>query len=332
MHSVDRILPTEKRCLKCHKTWKEDGECENCHLGPAPYATFPPVERIFDFPHKTHWKDQDIACEECHSDMRGVQNYPPLPTMAECLACHRDRQGPTHCEACHENVALLRPQDHTATWLRDHDVAALAADSDCQLCHTQFTCDNCHSGGTLSRDELTGMNPVPSYRPELFSSQPMLARNHDLNYVYTHGLDANTKARDCRLCHESPEFCSNCHQNETDPLRNKPDFHGGLDWGAVKYPQGTDFATLKGGGTHAAMARRDIEACQACHDLEGGDPICVDCHIDQDGILHTDPKTHETGYLHDTQGDWCTEPVSLCFVCHKPGSGKGDRFCGYCHP
>ena len=26
----------------------------------------------------------------------------------------------------------------------------------------------------------------------------------------------------------------------------------------------------------------DIERCQACHDIEGGDPTCIRCHIDTD--------------------------------------------------
>ncbi len=330
MRSEDSILPTEKRCLKCHEVWKEEGECENCHLGKEPYGTFSAVVRNFNFPHKVHWAKQKIDCAVCHSDMSGIDNYPPIPKMADCLSCHQERKAPENCSACHDVVARLRPQNHTPTWLKDHDVAALSNTADCQLCHTQLTCDNCHSGARLGGD-LPQLNPVPSYRQDMMKGKLLLSRNHDLNYVYFHGLDANTKAKDCRVCHEAPEFCTDCHQNRKNPIANKPDFHDGLNWGAVVYEPGTDFANNVTGGAHAELARRDIELCQSCHDVEGADPTCTRCHLDKDGIQNTDPKTHEAGFMHNTQGDWCTEPVSLCFTCHTRQTTKGNGFCGYCH-
>ncbi|NOZ74473.1 MAG: hypothetical protein GXO90_03720 [FCB group bacterium] len=329
--SADRILPTEKRCMKCHKTWKEDGECETCHLGDEPYRTFAPVTRSFKFSHKLHYIDQKLTCEQCHSDMADVENRPPIPKMADCLSCHREKQGPENCDACHDNVAFLRPQNHTSAWITDHDIAALSESADCQLCHTQLTCDNCHSGSRLGQDDLSRMNPAPSFRKDLMKGKLLLERNHALDYEFTHGLDATTKARDCQVCHEYQEFCSDCHQNSDDLLLNKPDFHGGSDWGAVKYGNNTDFADNITGGRHAEMARRDIELCASCHDVEGADPLCVQCHSDRDGVQNTDPKTHAPNYMHDTQGDWCTEPISMCFVCHQPETTKGVGFCGYCH-
>ncbi len=329
MSSDDIILPTEKRCLKCHEVWKEDGECENCHLGSKPYETFPTVVRNFKFPHKTHWVDQKIECNECHGDMAGVDNFPPIPVMDDCMSCHVEKHAPEYCSSCHENVANLRPKDHSEAWLTDHDLAALSNVSDCQICHSQNACDNCHSGATLGFDELPKMNPVPGYRPGAIVNKMLLNSNHALDYVYSHGLDASTKAKDCSVCHEAPEFCTACHQNEEDRILNKPNFHGGLDWGAVIYGN-VDFANDITGGVHAEMARKDIELCQSCHDVEGADPTCVKCHIDSDGIQNTDPKTHATGFMKNIQGDWCTEPISMCFVCHTPES-KGSGFCGYCH-
>jgi hypothetical protein len=330
MSSDDIILPTEKRCLKCHKVWKEDGECEVCHLESEPYESFPKVDRNFNFPHKTHWVDQNIDCIECHGDMAGVENSPPIPLMEDCLSCHIEKQGPEYCSSCHENVAFLRPADHSEAWLIEHDLAALSNDSDCNICHSQNTCDNCHSGALLGFDDLPKMNPAPGYRPGIIVNKMLLSRNHTLDYVFSHGLEASTKAKDCSVCHEAPEFCTDCHQNEDDRILNKPDFHGGLDWGAVKYKYGVDFANNITGGVHAEMARKDIELCQSCHDVEGADPICVQCHKDSDGIQNTDPKTHATGFMKNVHGDWCTEPVSMCFVCHTPDS-KGSGFCGYCH-
>lgn len=328
--SDDEILPTEKRCLKCHETWKRKNECQRCHLGEPPYTSFKSVKRIFDFPHKTHFVDEKIACETCHGDMIKTGNYPPIPSMKECLDCH-DTEAPLFCDGCHTNVATIRPFNHSITWLKDHDIAASVNSSECQTCHIQINCDNCHSGANLNMDnDLLKMNPIPSYRPDLFAGKQLAFRNHSLDYIYTHGLDVTFKVKDCSVCHESKDFCSDCHQNSSDALLNKPDFHGGLDWGAVKYGTGTDFSTINGGKNHAMMARRDIELCYSCHDLDGGDPICIDCHKDNDGFQNTDPKTHAVGYMRNIQGDWCTEPISLCFVCHTQES-KGVGFCGYCH-
>ncbi|RMF07278.1 MAG: hypothetical protein D6762_07955 [Candidatus Neomarinimicrobiota bacterium] len=333
--SADRIMPTEKRCMKCHRTWKDDGDCDFCHLTDEPYPPFPPVTRNFQFSHKLHYAEKKIDCEQCHSDMTGVENRPPIPTMNDCLACHRERKGPQYCSACHENVATLRPANHGPDWIADHKVAALTETADCALCHTQLSCENCHSGSNLDADELPIMNPSPSFRTDLLKGGLLLERNHALDYEMNHGLDASTKAKDCQVCHDYQNFCTDCHQNEDRPILNKPDFHGGSDWGAVKYGDDpahpVDFANDVTGGRHAEMARRDIELCASCHDVEGADPLCVDCHSDQDGVLNTDPATHEPNFMHDTQGDWCTETNSMCFVCHRRAVNKGDGFCGYCH-
>jgi len=329
--SNDEILPTEARCLKCHKVWKERNECSRCHSDQAPYSRFKVPHRIFNFPHKTHFIDQEIECETCHGDMIKINNFPPIPKMKQCLDCH-DTRAPLFCDGCHTNVATIRPSSHSITWLKDHDIAATTNSSECQTCHLQVNCDNCHSGANLNMDnELMTMNPIPSYRPDLFVGKQLAFRNHSLDYVFTHGIDLTFKEKDCSVCHESSEFCSECHQNNSDILTNKPDFHGGLSWGAVKYDSGTDFSTFDGGKTHAMMAKRDIELCYSCHDLEGGDPICINCHRDNDGILNTDPKTHSIGYLHNTRGDWCDSSVSLCFTCHDNTEIKGQGFCGYCH-
>lgn len=151
------------------------------------------------------------------------------------MSCHEEKLARTSCITCHERPDELRPASHSPFWLSEHKFSALEQSEDCAMCHTTSSCDNCHAGGELSRDELTNINPYPSFRLDDFQTTLSLIRNHDLNYEYFHGLDAKTQARDCQVCHTSV-FCSDCHQNEDDILLNKPDFHGGLDWGAVIYP------------------------------------------------------------------------------------------------
>ena len=82
--------------------------------------------------------------------------------------------------------------------------------------------------------------------------------------------------------------------------------------------------------------RRDIESCAACHDIQGGDPVCVTCHSDPDGVQGDNPRTHPPMYMHDVDGNWHTDPGAVCYVCHTdpnahPGGQPGIGFCGYCH-
>jgi len=326
----DRLIPDEDACMECHDDWQEDEICESCHTGVEPFFSriIPPVEFIFS--HRDHISSATLDCEVCHGDMAGITNHPPSPSMDDCMTCHLDQQQSTVCQDCHEPSFVLRPENHSPNWLQEHDIAALVESNDCLQCHVQISCDNCHSGSNLGRDDFKSLDPVSIYRKDLGGDKQLIDRVHDLNYKYYHGIDADTKSYDCSTCHEVQTFCVDCHQNETNLLLNKPQFHGGQDWGAVKYPSGTDFLNSIDGGAHAELARMDIEQCQACHDIEGADPSCIRCHVDVDGIQFTDPQTHLPGFMRDVQGDWCETGSSMCFVCHTQES-KGQGFCAYCH-
>ena len=95
-------------------------------------------------------------------------------------------------------------------------------------------------------------------------------------------------------------------------------------------------AVGSGGGEHARLARRDIEACAACHGSEGADPVCITCHNDPDGIKGNDPRTHDPGFMSGNHGSWHDDPGATCYMCHtdsnaRPGGVRGQKFCGYCH-
>ena len=326
----DRLLPDEDVCMGCHDDWQDEKTCENCHTGVQPF--FPKVMSPSDFlfSHQIHIEQADIDCEVCHGDMARIANTPPVPQMDDCMRCHLDQQQPTACQVCHESNFVLRPDTHSPNWLHVHDIAALTESSDCLQCHVQVSCDNCHSGSILGRDDFTILDPVSIYRKDLTGDKQLIDRVHDLNYKFFHGLDADTKSYDCSTCHEVQTFCVDCHQNENNLLLNKPQLHGGRDWGAVQYPRGTDFSNSIDGGAHAELARMDIERCQACHDIEGADPSCVRCHVDIDGIQFTDPQTHQPGFMVDVEGDWHRNESSMCYVCHTKES-EGQGFCAYCH-
>jgi hypothetical protein len=90
-----------------------------------------------------------------------------------------------------------------------------------------------------------------------------------------------------------------------------------------------------GGGDHAVLAKRDIESCISCHDVQGADPTCTAfCHLDPDGIKGNNPKTHAANFMRDTYGDWHNDIGSICYNCHtsqSPSTPAGMGFCGYCH-
>ena len=82
---------------------------------------------------------------------------------------------------------------------------------------------------------------------------------------------------------------------------------------------------------HDELAKRDIENCAACHDVQGADPNCILCHSDPDGVKGTNPKTHEINFMRDVEGDWHTDVRSICYDCHSSSNTSGVGFCGYCH-
>jgi len=173
------------------------------------------------------------------------------------------------------------------------------------------------------------------YSPHKFidnTKQQNISRVHDLNYRFTHGIDLKGKTSECQTCHQTETFCAQCHDSGSQDFAlegNVPSSHKTLNF--VTIGVGT------GGGQHAILARRDIERCASCHDVQGADQNCILCHVDNDGIKGTNPKTHARSFRSDTEnGDWHSDRGSVCYSCHtdanaRPDGIKGVGFCGYCH-
>jgi len=160
-------------------------------------------------------------------------------------------------------------------------------------------------------------------------SKKMVLQNvHSLNYIFTHGFEARTKKSDCYTCHDQQTFCNDCHSGNTGGIRTKPKWHtfGGF----------TTIGRGSGGGRHAQYAKREIETCANCHDTQGNDPVCTLCHVDNDGIKGTNPKTHDKDFSKAGEdGIWHHDDGAVCFNCHVDIGAKtrksGVGFCGYCH-
>ena len=169
-------------------------------------------------------------------------------------------------------------------------------------------------------DRRTGSEPQDRGRVT-----QVVQRQHDLNYRFTHPLDAAGKQQQCAVCHDPQAFCADCHRaTGADDRRFKPAWHGDIGGPWV-------LGRVGAGGRHAEWARRDIERCMACHDVEGADPTCLQCHVDFDGALNTDPRTHDKHAAWEDEWGFHNDPGTVCYLCHVNTRRPGLGFCGYCH-
>jgi len=331
----DRLLPNHEDCGNCHEVESED-ECATCHSNEI-YEPLVQTKSALIFSHKDHIT-KDLNCTNCHSDFTSIdysfEAAQKIPPMELCADCHSFRgEAPNFCESCHISTVNLIPQNHqSGTFRRDHKFIAQSFDSDCMMCHDNQTCENCH----ISTSTINETNTVHDfYQPYMSGDgidgpkQQIIEKVHELNYRYIHGIDANNKVDECQSCHQVESFCAECHQSDNADFS----LSGTVPLSHLK----SDFKTIgvgSGGGEHAILARRDIESCTSCHDVQGADPVCVTCHLDSDGIEGTNPKTHEKFFMRYEHGDWHDDSGSVCYNCHTsatPSSPFGVRFCGYCH-
>ena len=308
--SDDFLIPKESDCFDCHD--KDETPCENCHVNPQKPGTFEIPVRKINFTHELHIKKQKLQCSNCHIGVENIEyaDTRNLPSMESCFNCHNNRVASNECELCHKEIATLLPSSHEVVDFKtEHKkfVRAIGAENQCSSCHQEDFCQECHDAN------------IALFTPQVSGKKNLvLQRVHELNYIYTHPIDAKGKEKDCYVCHDRKAFCVNCHTS-----KEKPSWHSG-----------SDFVTLgvgSGGGRHAEYARRDIEMCTECHDVEGADPICVICHVDRTPGLGNDPKTHPEGFMKNVEGAWHSDEGAICFTCHINTGTPGVGFCGYCH-
>jgi hypothetical protein len=332
----DRLLPNHDNCVECHDV-ENESECNTCHIDDN-YQALIQKESGMIFNHKIH-NVLEMNCIDCHRGLEKVdyafESAEAFPQMEICSSCHNEvKIASNACESCHISTFGLMPQNHKSNdYLHSHKFQVWEANANCMMCHDNVTCQDCHVATT----SITEMNlPDDFYTPYMpgnsidGSKQQALLKVHgDLNYRYSHGIDAKGKTTECQTCHQIETFCANCHQSEG----------GDFAMGGIVPTSHllSDFAIPNigsGGGEHAVLARRDIERCMSCHDVQGADPKCLECHLDSDGIKGTDPKTHAVRYMFHEEGDWHENPGSVCYNCHtsaSPDSPITSGFCNYCH-
>ncbi len=335
LQASDNLRAGHDQCKACHEE-QIGNTCGYCHLNPDDIQPVEPVQRTLHFAHQQHLGVKGVECVTCHKGISEATIAGPanMPSMETCTDCHDGAKATAACEACHVTMAGLVPKDHLAAdFRRDHKrLSRLGSlEASCATCHTQDFCVDCHESRGLVSIGLAGLMTDPAPRGSAHDGPRPMAMQmvHNLNYRYTHGMDAKSKQADCYSCHSARDFCAECHTagGLTEPYGVQPAWHLGAGF--------TTLGVGTGGGRHAEFARRDIESCVSCHDVRGGDPTCVQCHADPDGIKGTNPKTHDRVFSEE-HGAWHADPGAPCYNCHTdynahPGGTKGRGFCGYCH-
>lgn len=334
----DDLFPGHEQCSSCHDVEDSD-QCSTCHYD----GVFEPIQKPASeliFSHKQHTGDK-TECVTCHAGIEkagyGIEQGAYNPEMETCFTCHNDRKVATNaCESCHISTANLIPDDHkVADFIKVHKFNANKLDANCVMCHDESSCMDCHTATNVMTENNTRDNFYMPYIQSTFkdgAKQQKITRVHSLDFRFSHGIDAKGKLSDCQTCHQTETFCAECHNPSTngDYALNGivPMTH--LKPGFVTIGVGT------GGGEHAKLARRDMNNCVACHDVQGADPNCITCHNDADGIKGTNPKTHVASFMKNENGDWHNDLNSVCYTCHtdanaRPNGVKTLGFCSYCH-
>ncbi len=221
-----------------------------------------------------------LECSTCHAGIETSEkpSVAFLPVMSSCNTCHNDVKVTNACESCHTQSETLLPISHQqANWAKEHKrlVRIEGLSNDCAVCHSDNFCQACHADVTTQFTRGERSRSVAENRPAAAGKPAWVkARVHDLNFVFTHALDLRSNQSDCYSCHNQQTFCTDCHARNQDAgfASPFPLSHRAADF--IRLGKGS------GGGQHAVLARRDMESCASCHDLEGRDPVCVTCHAD----------------------------------------------------
>lgn len=243
----------ELECLACHSGYEDGDEpgypppgiCQLCHeededdpdAGVAKFFEGDEYRVAHDddlgpdviFSHLAHVTDEE-ACSDCHEAVIESDRVRPWMaiSMAQCVDCHEEREQPTSCDVCHEELRTdVPPSTHSGAWDQFHGMAVrdrsdLTVDQ-CSICHQESACVTCH--------------------------QIEMPANHNVYWRRRgHGLTARMDRDNCAACH-AVDYCDRCHD------RAEPQSHSSGLWGSSR-----NMHCYK-----CHLSGDDQESCSMCH-------------------------------------------------------------------
>lgn len=126
-------------------------------------------------------------------------------------------------EASKVTIVHVHPPD----FMKDHRAAAATANANCQSCHLQRYCADCHDG--VGR-----------------------VKYHPVNFMQGHAAQAYGREQDCASCHNNEAFCVSCHLSTgigATGARNGATHNQSPNWLI----------------DHGQAARLELQNCASCH-------------------------------------------------------------------
>jgi hypothetical protein len=104
-------IPSVQKCMLCHRKLATANPEVKKVIAYAAQNHEIPWERVYGFDpqalvrfqHAPHYRAH-IACSTCHGDMTqaALAEQQVRHTMGSCLDCHRQKNAPEDCAACHD--------------------------------------------------------------------------------------------------------------------------------------------------------------------------------------------------------------------------------------
>jgi hypothetical protein len=136
-----------------------------------------------------------------------------LSPQASFVAAHPEAlpAGRPLCSDCHASEAMkgglktYASFDHTASFVKEHRLAANQDPGACATCHAQAFCADCHGGKTAM---------MPSVK---LGDRPDRMMPHRGNYLVLHRYDGKMDPTGCYKCHGrgNNQTCTACHHGGT---------------------------------------------------------------------------------------------------------------------
>ncbi|HKP50782.1 MAG TPA: cytochrome c3 family protein, partial [Gemmatimonadales bacterium] len=207
-------------------------------------------------------------------------------TQESCLTCHLGKPatvrvlpvaGPGRGKGA--RTERERPPSHGKDFSEIHGPVADARPQSCEGCHVRPQCLDCHRPNPADQ--------TPGYHPAGFLSR--------------HPSAAYTRETSCSDCHNTGQFCSDCH------VKAGLSAQGALNGG---YHDAKQFFTLN----HGQAARQNLESCVTCH----AERDCLTCHSVVGGRRF---NPHGPGFDPQTLR---RKNSQACTVCHGAAIPEGN--------